>query len=76
VGDDVMTRTITDEQGEWIDENGFRYLISPSQSYIESRTVMVEEQLKLSSLTPSPEEVLKAEFEVKMLTLLQEVGLV
>lgn len=64
---------ITDSQGKWSMRNGKKYiLIEPSQEYaIEQQ----EEQL-LQLLIPTDEEIKNAEFEIKMIKLLQELEVI
>ena len=69
---------ITDEDGKWKVEGNVKILVEPSESYLAQNEIERQallEQEALDALTPSPEEVLHAEIELKILFTLMEVGL-
>lgn len=72
---------ITDEYGKWEANGNFRILYSGNESeeYISAQQTEVLaqlEQVKLDALIPTEEKIRKAEAEIQIITLLQEVGLI
>jgi hypothetical protein len=68
---------IIDENGKWEVQGIYSNLIEPSESYLERIKLEQqerEEQLLLDSLTPTEKDILKAEIEIDILTLIQEMG--
>lgn len=68
----------TDIEGKWLEKEGYRVLIEPSVSYTnqrEAERLEREQQDIIDSLSPTNDELLKAETEVQILELLMEVGL-
>lgn len=63
--------TVTDELGIWKVQGNVRILIEPSEDFIQKS----KQKELLDSLLPSSEDVEKAQFELKTLMLLMEVGL-
>ena len=63
--------TFKDDSGTWKVEGIIRSLIQPSETYLAQR----EEQHKLETLTPSQNNIFNAEIELKIITMLMEVGL-
>lgn len=67
-----------DESGKWeLNEIG-RVLIEPSEAYLAELAVEEQErweQKLLDNLVPSEDKVRRAETDVQIITLLQEVGL-
>jgi hypothetical protein len=66
----------TDEHGVWEVQGNIKMLIEPSEQYKQKQEIEQLEREALDSLTPSSKEVEQAEFEVRTLTLLMEVGLI
>lgn len=74
-----MDKYIVDEQGKWLVQGSARLLVEPSESYLAQRELerqQQEEQELLDKLIPSKEEVLKAETEIQIITILKECELI
>lgn len=64
---------IFDADGKWSIRNGKKYcLVEPSSEYLQK----ISDEELLNSLIPAKEEIGQAEFEVKVLTLLLDLGVV
>jgi len=77
MGDAVSEKQyITDSVGKWeiLEGNGLK-LVEPSPEYIAKRLQMQEEEEFLKALTPTEDEIMDAEIEIKILNTLMEVGL-
>ncbi|WP_066505514.1 hypothetical protein [Abyssisolibacter fermentans] len=74
-----MSEYIYDEKGKWKVQGISKMLVEPSESYNQARLAehqAEEEQKKLDSLVPTQDEIRKAETEIQIINLLQEVGLI
>lgn len=56
--------------------DGYREQTQQELAQQETDRLVAEEQALLDLLVPTPEEIGKAEFELKCITLLMEVGLI
>lgn len=77
-GDKVQKKSKEDGNGKWLVDGIFKFLIEPSEAYLAE--LAAEEQQRqnqklLDSLIPSADDVRRAETEIQIITLLQEVGL-
>jgi hypothetical protein len=67
-----MSEYVIDEKGKWKKQGNHRILIEPSQEYLQQK---IDEE-KLSKLMPILEEIKQAEFEIKTINLLTELGVI
>jgi len=67
---------ITDEKGKWKVYEDVKILIEPSIDYLNKKESEIIEQEKLEALIPTPEEIEQADFEVKSINLLSELGVI
>lgn len=70
---------ITDEKGKWKVEGNVKMLTDPSESYLSEKELerqKQEEKELLNSLVPTQEEVQKAETELLVIELLQELEVI
>lgn len=69
----------TDEKGKWKVKGNVKILIEPSEEYLTQREIerqQEEEQELLNSLIPTDEEVTKAETELLLIELLEELEVI
>lgn len=73
-----MSEYVIDESGKWRVQGLCKLLVEPSEKYLSDKEREEQQRLEqemLENLKPSEEEIKQAEFEVRGLNLLMEVGL-
>ena len=68
-----------DEKGKWKIQGCAKILIEPSEDYLQKTQALEEltkQQELLDSLTPTAEEVARAELDLQIISILQEAGLI